>query len=76
MGIRPHNKQDLISGGDKVALDELSEVMSPLLEEATTFPDDERPTPNVLRLLEENARLRALAIKLSNLLGDLPDPVG
>ncbi len=27
---------------------------------------------DVLLLLEENARLRALAVKLSNLLGDLP----
>jgi hypothetical protein len=28
--------------------------------------------PATLRLLEENARLRKLAVQLSNLLGDLP----
>jgi hypothetical protein len=28
----------------------------------------------VVVLLEENARLRKLAVKLSNLLGDLPGP--
>jgi hypothetical protein len=27
----------------------------------------------LLQLLEENARLRKLAVKLSNLLGDLPE---
>src|SRR6185312_12732437 len=38
-----------------------------------TFPDDESPSDDVFWLLEENARLRALAIRLSNLLGDLPE---
>jgi len=33
-----------------------------------------RKTDNVGLLLEENARLRKLAVKLSNLLGDLPEP--
>lgn len=38
-----------------------------------TFPDDKSPSDDVFWLLEENARLRALAIRLSNLLGDLPE---
>ena len=37
------------------------------------FDDDESPSNEVLQLLEENARLRALNVELSNLLGDLPD---
>jgi hypothetical protein len=37
-----------------------------------TFADDESPTDEVFLLLEENARLRKLTVKLSNLLGDLP----
>ncbi|UQD99181.1 hypothetical protein [Bradyrhizobium japonicum] len=50
--------------------DDALERLSPqLLEE---FNDDESPSNEVMRLLEENARLRALAVELSNLLGDLP----
>ncbi|WP_212496016.1 hypothetical protein [Bradyrhizobium japonicum] len=50
--------------------DDALERLSPqLLEE---FNDDESLSNEVMRLLEENARLRALAVELSNLLGDLP----
>jgi len=55
--------------------DEFFDVLSPLLEEAATSKDAEPPRrgfPNVLSLSKENARLRALAVGLSNLLGDLP----
>lgn len=50
-------------------------ALSPLLKEAAGL--DEGPQPHgagddLLALLEENARLRKLAVKLSNLLGDLP----
>jgi len=48
----------------------------PLLEEAAGLQADESPqqeTNDLLLLLEENARLRKLAVKLSNLLGDLPE---
>lgn len=55
---------------------ELLAALSPLLDEVDGLRGDEtRPqeTDNVLVLLEENARLRKLAVKLSNLLGDLPE---
>jgi hypothetical protein len=84
IGHPPHNKQDrlgvLLRAADNVVPlrrrdDEFFDALSPLLEEAATFPDDESPRQgihNVLPVREENARLRALAVKLSNLLGDLP----
>ena len=57
--------------------DEFFAALSPLLEEAAGLQGDEPPQLEVndflLLLLEENARLRKLAIKLSNLLGDLPE---
>ena len=56
--------------------DEFLAALSPLLEEASGLQGDESPqqeTNDFLLLLEENARLRKLAIKLSNLLGDLPE---
>ncbi|XIA63969.1 hypothetical protein ACFIOY_34145 [Bradyrhizobium sp. TZ2] len=55
--------------------DEFFAVLSPLLEEAAGLRRDESPhqeTNDFLLLLEENARLRKLAIQLSNLLGDIP----
>ena len=55
---------------------ELLAALSPLLDEVDGLRGDEaRPqeTDNVMVLLEENARLRKLAVKLSNLLGDLPE---
>ena len=59
------------STADDVIPDDALEVLTPhLLEE---FDDDEAPSTEILRLLEENARLRALAVELSNLLGNLPD---
>jgi hypothetical protein len=55
--------------------DEIPDILSPLLEEAAALQADQSPrreTNDVLPLLEENARLRKLAVKLSNILGDLP----
>ena len=57
--------------------DELLTALSPLLDEVDGLRGDEtlhQDTNNVVLLLEENARLRKLAVKLSNLLGDLPAP--
>ena len=56
--------------------DELLTALSPLLDEVDGLRGDEalhQETNNVMLLLEENARLRKLAVKLSNLLGDLPE---
>ena len=56
--------------------DELLTALSPLLDEVDGLRGDEAPhqeADNVTVLLEENARLRKLAVKLSNLLGDLPE---
>jgi hypothetical protein len=82
IGHPPHNKQNrlgvLLRAADNVVPlrhrgDEFFNALSPLLEEA--LRDEESPRQrirNVLSLREENARLRALAVKLSNLVGDLP----
>ena len=79
IGHSPRNKKDRRLGDNVVSLqhpgDEFFDLLSPLLGETATFKDDELPRQglhNVLSLSEENARLRALAIELSNLLGDLP----
>lgn len=55
-------------------IDQLLIALSPLLDEVDGLRDDEAPqeADNIPVLLEENARLRKLAVKLSNLLGDLP----
>lgn len=58
--------------------DVLLATLAPLLEEVADLQGGQPPhhaANDVLRLLEENARLRKLAIKLSNLLGDLPASV-
>ena len=56
--------------------DEFFDFLSRLLEEPATVADDGAPrqgtNSDVLLLLEANARLRALAVQLSNLVGDLP----
>jgi hypothetical protein len=79
IGHPPRKKQDRPGADNVVSLqhpdDEFFDVLSPLLEEAATSKDAEPPRrgfPNVLSLSKENARLRALAVGLSNLLGDLP----
>jgi hypothetical protein len=77
IGHPPRKKQDRLGVDSVVSLpgDEFFEVLSPLLEEPATAKDDELPRQrihNVLSLSKENARLRALAVGLSNLLGDLP----
>ena len=68
----PHSKtQEVISTADNAADNDAFGLLSPqLLEE---FDDDESPSDEVLRLLEENARLRALAVELSNVIGNLPN---
>jgi hypothetical protein len=56
-------------------IDDFFDVLSPLLQEDAAFPNESSAQGDhdmVSLLLEENARLRALAIQLSNLLGDLP----
>jgi type VI protein secretion system component VasF len=57
-------------------LDEkLLAALSPLLDEVDGLRAkgaEAQDARNLRRLLEENARLRRLAVKLSNLLGDLP----
>ena len=76
MGIEPHNKQDRLGA---LLLrrrnDETLAALLPLLEEVAALPDDElhrQEIHNILKLRKENAKLRGLAVKLSNLLGDLP----
>ena len=76
MGIEPHNKQDRLGA---LLLrrrnDEFLAALVPLLEEVAALPDDEihrQEIHNILTLRKENAKLSALAVKLSNLLGDLP----
>ncbi|NOJ38331.1 hypothetical protein [Bradyrhizobium australiense] len=56
--------------------DELLAALSPLLDEVDGLRGDDarqQETDNLLVLLEENTRLRRLAVRLSNLLGDLPE---
>ena len=57
--------------------DKLLTALSPLLAEVDGLRADDtlhQETDSLVVLLEENARLRKLAVKLSNLLGDLPEP--
>jgi len=71
MGIEPHNKQDRPGA---LLLESLVALL-PLLEEVAALPDDaihRQEIHNILKLRKENAKLRALAVKLSSLLGDLP----
>ena len=56
--------------------DEFLAALSPLLEEAAGLESHRTEANDLLLLLEENARLRKLAVKLSNLLGDLPERAG
>jgi hypothetical protein len=84
IGHPPHNKQDrlgvLLRAADNVVPlrhrgDKFFDTLSSLLEEAGTFPDKEAPRQrihNILSLREENTRLRGFAVKLSNLVGELP----
>ena len=72
MGIEPHNKQDRLGA---LLLrrrnDETLAALLPLLEEVAALPDDEllsQKIHNILNLRKENAKLRGLAVKLSNLL--------
>ncbi|MEH2532321.1 hypothetical protein V1277_001296 [Bradyrhizobium sp. AZCC 1588] len=56
--------------------DALLAALSPLLDEADGLRRDgarQQENGNLGLLLEENVRLRKLAVRLSNLLGDLPE---
>ncbi len=79
IGQPPRKKQDRSGVDNVVSLrqpdDEFFDVLSPLLEEAATSTHNDPPGQephNLLWLSKENARLRALAVGLSNLLGNLP----
>jgi hypothetical protein len=82
MSIGPLNKRILLlRGADNVLPsphggdDEFFDVLGPALAEVAELQRDESPhqeANDLLLLLEENARLRKLAVQLSNLLGDLP----
>jgi hypothetical protein len=80
IGHPPRDRKGRRPAGSNVASprppdDEFFDVLSPLLEEAATAGNEEPPRqgrPNVVSLSKENARLRKLAVGLSNLLGDLP----
>ncbi len=65
IGHPPHDRQD--------QRDEFLSALSPLLEEAQILESQQAEANDLLLLLEQNARLRKLAVKLSNLLGDLPE---
>jgi hypothetical protein len=66
-----NNGQKLTSAAEDDLSDNFFELLSPQLDEAASFPDGEVAANDILWLLEENARLRALAVTLSNLVGDL-----
>ena len=71
IGYPPHNRQDHLDAS-RVGDDEFSEdVLSSALQEDAGFDGDGSSSRDddisVLSLLEENARLRGLVIKLSNL---------
>jgi hypothetical protein len=79
IGVRPLNDnsrmQSIESPESPQRDDKLLAALSPLLDEVDGLRGDEareQESNNVMLLLEENARLRKLAVKLSNLLGDLP----
>jgi hypothetical protein len=75
MGIEPHNKQDRLGALLLRRRNDECLVALSLLEDVAALPDDElhrQEIHNILRLRKENAKLRELAVKLSNLLGDLP----
>jgi hypothetical protein len=76
MGIGPHNRgaDDVLPSPDR-GDEEFFDAVRPALEEPAGLQTDESPhreTNDLLLLLEENARLRKLAVQLSNLVGDLP----
>ena len=63
----------IISTVSDVATDDFFDLLTPQLGETAEFADDDSPSNEIVWLLEENARLRALAVKLSSLVGDLSD---
>jgi hypothetical protein len=76
MSIGPHNRDaDNLLPSPHRGDDEFFDALRPAREEDAGLQRDESPhreTNDLLLLLEENARLRKLAVQLSNLLGDLP----
>ena len=66
----PLEEHESLRGGD-----EFFAALSPPVKEAARLQGDPSPrqeASGLVRLLAENARLRKLAVQLSNLLGDLP----
>lgn len=72
-GLLRSKGRKMISVVKDVATDDFFDLLMPQLGETAEFADDEAPSNDVVWLLEENARLRALAVKLSSLVGDLSD---
>ncbi len=78
VGDPPHGDREHILPLIESVLEkvEFLDLLLPLLEEEATRSPEEgstvEGTERLAALLEENARLRALAAELSNLLGDLP----
>jgi hypothetical protein len=76
MGVGPNNRSaDNVLPSPHGGGDEFFDDLRPALEEVVGFKRDEsahQETNDLLLLLEENARLRKLAVQLSNILGDLP----
>jgi hypothetical protein len=73
--VVPLREENASLQGGEPRDDNVIDVLSPLLEEVVELQGDEAPdraTNDVLPLIEKNARLRRLAVRLSNLLGDLP----
>jgi hypothetical protein len=74
--IKQRRRARTVSAAAESPHDEFVDVLLPRLEEAVTFLDDgalRQGTDNdLISLLEANARLRALARQLSNLIGDVP----
>jgi len=61
-------------GSDEFESNEFFDVLSPMLQEAgEPHESPHQESRDLLLLLEENARLRKLAVEISNLLGDLPE---
>jgi hypothetical protein len=81
MSMGPHNRQNLpVRSADNVLPsphggdDEFFDFLVLALEEVAELQRDESPhreTDDLLLLLQENTRLRTLAVQLSNLLGDV-----
>ncbi len=64
---------EIAVGTSEMQTDDFFNVMSRALDEtARPDPKPSQDSQSLRLLLEDNARLRKLAIQLSNMLGDLP----